>query len=298
MRKRLFSASIFGACIICVIFVKNQFSYCLMHDCNYGMEALIRDGSVDNLFVGSSTFRQGLDIDILEEQMGDSCYILSYNGNQPCTEYMQIKKLIENGVTIKNLYIDMYAFTLCREPGLDDEKLLMELTIPEKIELFELLPDKSFTLFWQMFVSANNEQIVTWPINKQIIDSQFKKGGSLLRSEGMDEAGYESIGPIFSSDVMDEVQLNAIEEIIDLCDSHNVNLCFLETPKAEAIMQSSVYNEIMIQYRSILEDNRTDSISAPPQDVMRFDDFADGVHLSYKGRATYTNWLIDIISNL
>ena len=94
MRKRLFSASIFGACIICVIFVKNQFSYCLMHDCNYGMEALIRDGSVDNLFVGSSTFRQGLDIDILEDLM-----LLGGLGIQWCLKsekaYEHIKKLDE-----------------------------------------------------------------------------------------------------------------------------------------------------------------------------------------------------------
>jgi len=273
-----------------VLIVKNQFSYVLLYDSNYGMEALIKRGSVENLFMGSSTFRQGLDIDVLGKRFGESTYILSYNGNQPCTEYIQLEKLIKNQVNIDNLYMDMYAFTLCKEPGLDDEKLLMELTIPEKKQLYGLLPDKNLSVFWEMFVSSNNEQIATWIIYKHIIDRQFKNGGILLDTPGMSEDAYRSIQPIVSDGVINDIQLQSIKNIITLCKDNSINLVFVETPKADNIMNDDVYLTVMDRYEKFLTDNNVRVIRYLDGDLI-YDDFADGLHLSAKGRERYSEGL-------
>ena len=45
-------------------------------------QAAVKKKSVDHLFIGSSMFRQGLSIDVLEEMLEGEVYILSYNGNQ------------------------------------------------------------------------------------------------------------------------------------------------------------------------------------------------------------------------
>lgn len=297
MKRKFIIAVLYLALIIALIVVKAEYSHLLMKDCNYGMEALIQKGEVEHLFVGSSTFRQGLDINVLEENLGDGCYILAYNGNQPCTEYLQIKKLLDNGVKIENLYIDMYAFTFCREPGLDDEKLLMELNIKEKWELYKLLPNKSISLFWQVFVSSNNEQLLTWPVNKPIINTMFRKGGTLLRSEGMSEEAYDSINPIGANKIQDDTQVDAVKGIIELCNNNNINLLFIETPKAEKIIISDVYVQIMRNYVELLSVNNTEMVLYD-YEYLEYNDFTDGLHLSTLGRRRFTESLLfDIKDN-
>lgn len=61
------------------------------------MQAVLRKGETENLFIGSSMFRQGLDIDVLEERLEGSSYILSYNGNQPALMAMELQYLLEQG---------------------------------------------------------------------------------------------------------------------------------------------------------------------------------------------------------
>ena len=86
------------------------------------MPALIKQEEVDHLFIGSSMFRQGLDIDALEENLDGSVYVLSYNGNQPVFMAKELEYLIDHGVKIKNLYIDFYAYTLTAVPWISDTK--------------------------------------------------------------------------------------------------------------------------------------------------------------------------------
>ena len=62
--------------------IKNEYAR-LLPVSSYGMQAAIRKKSIDHLFIGSSMFRQGLSIDVLEEELEGNVYILSYNGNQP-----------------------------------------------------------------------------------------------------------------------------------------------------------------------------------------------------------------------
>ena len=291
-KKRILCVILYIFVLFSILLIKNQYSSLLLKHSNYGMEALISKGKIDYLFVGSSTFRQGLDIEVLEKELDNDSYILTYNGNQPCTEYIEIKKLIENDVSINNLFIDMYPITLCREPGLDDEKLLMELSIKEKCELYDLLSSKTPDVFWRTFISSNNEQIITWPVNKYLVDTQFKKGGTLVHNNGMSEEAYNSLPLYDFNGTINSVQLDSLIGIIDLCHSNGINLIFVETPKTDSIVMSAGYNDIMEQYERFLNEKNV-SVVRYTGDGMQYSDFADEIHLSFEGRVKFTKKLIE-----
>lgn len=62
-------------------------------------------------------FRQGLSIDVLEEELPGTSYILSYNGNQPALMAMELAYMLEQGLQVTNLYIDLYPYTAAAAPG-------------------------------------------------------------------------------------------------------------------------------------------------------------------------------------
>lgn len=74
-----------------VVLIKNIVSSRLVSGSS-GMPGVEKMGEVDNLFVGSSVFKQGLDIKELES-FSSSSFILAYNGNQPFAIYEELKKV-------------------------------------------------------------------------------------------------------------------------------------------------------------------------------------------------------------
>lgn len=162
---------------IIILIIKNEFSPMLLLSANYGMPALIKTGEVDNLYIGSSMFRQGIDIMVLDEN-GERNYILAYNGNQPVLEYYQLKNLLDNNLKIENLYVDMYVYSAWAQPKISDEKMLMEFGIKDKWSLYKLISNgENAKTFWQMFVTGNNELLATWIFSNKIIDGNFSRGG-------------------------------------------------------------------------------------------------------------------------
>ena len=74
--------------------IKNEYAR-LLPVSTYGMQAAVKKKSVTHLFIGSSMFRQGLSIDVLEEMLEGEVYILSYNGNQPAFMAMELKYMLK-----------------------------------------------------------------------------------------------------------------------------------------------------------------------------------------------------------
>ena len=114
--KKTMKACILAVCLVLAfLMIKNEYARCLPSGA-YGMQPLIKNGKTEHLFIGSSMFRQGLDIHVLEEQLGDSVYLLSYNGNQPILMAMELAYLLEQGVEIGHLYVDLYGYTAASAP--------------------------------------------------------------------------------------------------------------------------------------------------------------------------------------
>ena len=78
MKRVLKTVIVASVIALALILAKNEYAR-LLPASTYGIQAAIRKECVDNLFIGSSMFRQGLDIDVLEEKLPGSSYILSYN---------------------------------------------------------------------------------------------------------------------------------------------------------------------------------------------------------------------------
>lgn len=301
--------SIGMAIFICIllIFLKNNYSFMLIKNANYGMPALIEKGEINNLFIGSSMFRQGLDIEVLESNFEDN-YILAYNGNQPYLEYFQLKNLIENGVQINHLFIDMYAYSLWANPKISDEKMLLEFNLNQKEQLVEEIKNdklaENVKLIWQTYISSNNELIVTWPISGMMINRIFRKGGSVSTPMGSDKRALDTmeVNTLFGE--MNPIQEEYLMQLINLAKEHNIEIYFVETPKYIKTMNDKGYQLSMEKYRELLREvsipffsneqgNENNKYSFDNEDNKYF---VDTVHLSYEGRVAYTRLLCEWIN--
>ena len=88
-----------------LLVIKNECTR-LLPSPGFGMNEIVQAGEVEQLFMGSSTFKRGLDIEVLEQNLPGKTYILAYNGNQPVMMAQELEYLVKSGLRIKKLYID------------------------------------------------------------------------------------------------------------------------------------------------------------------------------------------------
>ena len=297
--------------LIVILYVRNQYSSVLLTNSTYGMPALIKQGHIENLYIGSSMFRQGIDIMALEEKNPGSNYILAYNGNQPVLEYYELKKLIDNGVIIDNLYVDMYVYSAWAEPKISDEKLLFELNNAEKWNLWNLCQADDSTpnleSLWRMFITSNNELLLTWPISNVAVNSQFYRGGSLNQAtnSNADILNASAIQQIGQN--MNMLQEDSLNKLIDLAQANQINIVFVETPKYQSVEKDSSYIEAMQIYVTLLEEKNvsyliSDMLSEyiPPSKNGTYYTFehnkslnySDTLHMSNDGKKIFTKLLL------
>lgn len=291
--KRIISVFVIILLMVSLLIIKAEYASLIYRDSTYGMPALVAKGSIENLYLGSSMFRQGLDIDAIENHQSDS-YILAYNGNQPVSELIELEYLISNNVKIKNLYVDMYAYSMTAEPDISDDKLLLETDIATKYRLMKSVEDKSLQKLWSVCVSANNDMILTAPIVNPILNSQFRSGGALTVTGGLDGDAYGKLVPPVDTDIINEEQKKAVGDIVTLCKENDIEVVFIETPKSQVVMRDLNYRSIMESYRELLDDHGVQYISS---EDYKFDydnsyNFIDAIHLSYQGRVNFSENLL------
>lgn len=291
-------------------FIKNNYSCKLYRNSNSGLQKIIYQKEVENLFLGSSMFRQGIDIYSIEEDFGSNSFILAYNGNQPFSEYYELKYLIDNNVKINNVFFDMYAYSIVAKPKISDSRIFLHTDIKFKKQIFYDLVkygQGNFSTWWEMFVTANNETLFTYPITNKILNKLYYKGGNIQNNQGITiEKMLASKKPEMEADRINEIQKEYLLKIIQLCKKENINLFFIETPKFITIYEDSDYQNIMMDYIAILEENNMkyfisdyliNEISSYMNSFYSFNSenseyFLDYVHLSSKGRKEYSQELI------
>lgn len=315
MMKKYIKWTIIVVLCVLVLLIKNEFTPLLLKEATYGMPALIDRKHVKNLYLGSSMFRQGIDIVTLEEKSVGNNYILAYNGNQPALEYYQLLNLVEQGVTIDYLYIDMYVYSAWEEPKIADEKLFLETNIKEKYLLFKLINEDKIDLatLWRMFITSNNELLLSWPLNNILVNQQFLSGGSLSKTECANKVELDSEVAFGINQKMNPTQMEYLLKIISLAKEKNWNLLFVETPKYQVINQDKGYLQAMKEYTNFLETNEVNYLvsfytadylqnSSPYMRAYEFDIsnheyYMDKVHLSYDGRIAFTQVLTETVIN-
>ena len=300
MKRLLKTISLAFLILIMLLFVKNNYSFMLLNNASYGSTNIINKGEINNLFIGSSMFRQGIDIKTLEDNKEDN-YILSYNGNSPYLEYYELLNLLDNNVKINNLYVDMYVYVMYQEPKISDEKMLLEFDFKQKKEILSKIGN-GFSLLYETYVTSNNEFIITYPINSQIVNNTFYKGGSLLMPSGESSEVLDNSYVYDLSGDMNSIQIEYLIKLIKLAKDNNINLTFIETPKYATVKNNESYLKAMEKYKDILDDLDVryivNSIEANNTYSFLNDNpeyYFDNIHLSYKGRVAFTNVLLDYI---
>ena len=290
------------AAVALVIVLKNQYGSVFAGK-TYGMPAVIKQGEVDHLFIGSSMFRQGLDIDALEENLDGSVYILSYNGNQPIFMAKELEYLLENGLQIENLYIDFYAYTLTAVPWISDTKMFLDTDLSFKMDAWKTMAahsDVGLKDFYEMFVTANNEQILMYPINNVIVSSQFRNGGSLLSLAGKTEEHLATLD-LGVRDGLFESQIAGYDRIVELAKEYDINLLFIETPKYEKLLtdtREGCYTDLLNEMIAWAKASGAEYLLAEnfEFDHAKGSNFQDLIHLSAEGRTDYCKKLAEYVA--
>jgi len=304
--KRVIKAAVCVFVIFCLLVgIKNEYAR-LLPASTYGMQTALKKDKIDHLFIGSSMFRQGLSIDVLEEELEGECYILSYNGNQPALIAMELEYLLKEGLEIENLYIDLYPYTAAATPWISDTKILLDTDLSFKMDTWNLMRkynDVKFLDFYELFVTANNEQLLTWPVHNRLVSSQFRNGGNTQTPGGQTKEHLDGLGMLGGRDGLQSAQLEGYEKIAALAQEQGMQLYFLETPKYERMYQDADYMELykgclaeMEKMAEIPETDGEEPLYLVLSENMEFDNsnpayFQDLIHLSTEGRTAYTKQL-------
>lgn len=298
--KKLIRNLIIG-CVLTlgIVLLKNSLTQYIKNP-NFGMQAVIEQGSVENLFIGSSLFRQGLDILTIEEKLGKNSYIVTYNGNQPVLMEKELEYMLDQGVEIKTLYLDMYSYTAAADPWFSDTKILWDVNLPFKIEIWRLMQKYSnanFKDFYEMFVLANNEYLFNYPISYPLVSGGFYKGGNARDTEGSSKEALDKKPTVGHRNGILAIQADAYKKIEELCRENGIRLIFVEVPKYVKMAQDPDYQQLNEQVISVLEEIEAEYVLAGQLD---FDSenaeyFQDLMHLSTAGRKKFTENLIQVI---
>ena len=303
MKKILTTVTAVLVAVALVIVLKNQYGSIFAGN-TYGMPALLEQEKIDHLFIGSSMFRQGLDIDALEENLDGSVYILSYNGNQPVFMAKELEYLLSQGLKIENLYIDFYAYTLTAVPWISDTKMFLDTDLAFKLDAWKTMAENNevgLKDFYEMFVTANNEQIFMYPINNAIVSSQFRNGGSLLYMAGQTKDHLDSLD-LGVREGLFKSQLAGYDRIAELAKEYDINLLFIETPKYEKLLtdtREGCYMDLLKEMIAWAEKVNAPFLLAESFDFDHTDgaNFQDLIHLSGQGRKAYCEMLSQHIGN-
>lgn len=284
----------------------------LMRQADYGMGPLKARQEVDVLFVGSSMFRKGIDSQALSTD-GQYAYLLSYNGNQPFTMLLELQDLLDSGVTIDTLFVDMYAYTLTAEPKLSDTRLLQDTSVAFLLSMYRQMRDSGeggLGTLYEMMVLSNNDMFITWPIAFPMVNRGHVNGSNLAESQGGTAENLETLPLSFGNVELNEVQVESLHSLVRLCADEEIAVVFLETPKYTYLYEGDTYCSIMKRYVAELENydcvtmisRRTaDECGWTAEDgcvIYDFDSdnpdyFTDLIHLSSNGRDALTAVLTD-----
>ena len=288
-------AGVLLACAFCG--VKNAIAYQFPGKSS-GMQAAIKEKHIENLFLGSSLFRQGIDIVTLEDELQGNSFVISYNGNQPVQMLEEFKMLLRHDLEVSNVYIDLYVYSSALRPAISDTRLVWDMDMTGKNALFSDMVNYSeagFPEFFDFYISSNNEYMIFYPVFQMAMKGEFYKGGNIRNTIGSSKEVLDALETPGAREGIHPVQRQAIEQIIDLCREEGIRLSFVEIPKYYTLEQAEYY----VRLKEELEECIGTTTYYKASDV-EFDNenpvyYQDLFHLSGEGRRTYTGKLIETI---
>ena len=282
---------------VCFCGIKNFIGYRFPNTSN-GMQAAIGQKKIDSLFLGSSLFRQGIDIMTLEEGLEGNSFVMSYNGNQPVQMKEELEMLLRNDVEISNLYVDLYVYSSALRPAISDTRLIWDMDMKGKVAVFwdmVTYSEAGFSEFVDFFITSNNKYMVCYPMFQMVSKNEFYKGGNLRETLGSTKEVLDSLGTPGDREGIDETQKDALQEIMEICEREGIRLCFVEIPKYKTLAEADYYVRLHNELEDTVKSVEYVSAKESGFDNTNPEYYQDLFHLSAKGRREYTGLLIDRI---
>ena len=300
MKKTILTITIAFIIVLSVVMLKNCCSYMIPND-SFGIRYIISEKQADYLFIGSSSFRKGIDMRVLEKELGESTYMVTYNGNQPMNVLVELKQMLEAGTEIGTLVYELEPGMVDRGADLSDKRLLFDIDMKSKKEIWSYLSereDADFFMFFDYYVSSNMDYLLTYPISYPMIAKRYYKGGNNGEDLSPAKTKDELMAlPIKEDPGIDALQRESLVNIIDLCDDNGIELIFLEPPKYIAMYSDKNFSEKFDELIDLLRENNAEVVLA---DDLHFDNtnpdyYADLSHMSGDGMTEFTNRVIEVL---
>lgn len=285
--------------VLLVVFCKNAFSYKIPGS-SVGVSAISQVGDIDTLFVGASSFRKGINMHKIDEQLGENSYMLTYNGNQPMNMDVEIKELFEHGTKIKTLIVEFDPGMIDAHADLSDKRLLWDIGLSSKLYIWKLLAerdDADFFMCFDYWVSSNIDYMFTYPISKPIISRRYFKGGNTGEDDvaGLSAEELDAL-PVKEDPGFSSLQNHAILDIVKLCENNGTKIVFLESPNYKKMYEDSNYAQKSDDLKFFLAALDVQVIT---KEDLEFDYanpsyYSDLSHMSTEGMNVYTDEIIDL----
>lgn len=298
MKKYMKSAAVGLFIALCFLGVKNFIAYKFPNSSN-GMQAAIRQGRIEHLFMGSSLFRQGIDIYTAEDMLEGNSFVLSYNGNQPVQMLEELKMLLRNDVKIDNLYMDLYVYSSALRPAISDTRLIWDLDFQGKCNIYQDMvtySEAGLSEFVDFFIASNNQYMIMYPIFNVIMEKEFYQGGNIRETSGSTREILDNLGTPGDREGIDKTQKAALLEIIDICKEEDIQIYFAEVPKYYTLDEADYYVRLRSELEAVVAEEQIIRASELSFDNRNPAYYQDLFHLSGEGRRTYTKLLLEAVA--
>lgn len=293
--------------IIAVIFTgivmgKNCLSYKIPNTA-MGVRSVVARGRIDTLFIGSSGYRKGIDMERIITELPGESFMLTYNGNEPFNVLIELEEILRENVSIGTLIVDFNPSMADRGADLSDKRLLWDISMNGKIKLWrELAKEDTSNLFtfYDYWVLSNNDYMITYPVSYPLIAARYSYGGSTTADEtkGLSKDELEAL-PIIEHKGVHELQRNSILSIIELCENNDINLVFMESPRYITMESNENYRTKSQELRDLIIDNGALCIL---REDLSFDNtnpdyYSDLTHMSGEGKEEFTKAIINTLNS-
>lgn len=314
MKKTIITITIAFMVFILAVVGKNAFSKDLPNG-SMGVQAAISRGrssateingakiytGIDNLFIGASSFRKGINMHTIENDLNGQSFMVVYNGNQPMNMDVELSEIIEANVVPKNLIVEFDPAMISNHADLSDKRLLFDIDMDSKVKIWRDLSsreDADFFMFYDYWVSSNIDYLATYPVSYPLISKRYYLGGNngeeftaSKSKEELDEL------PIKEDAGFNELQKSSIMHIIKMCKDNGIRLIFIESPNYYTMYQDENYAGKQELLKGLLKDEGIEVYSADdlPFDSSNPEYYSDLTHMSTKGMEEYTKIVVDIL---
>lgn len=298
MKKYIKAVAVGIFIALCFLGVKNFIAYKFPNSSS-GMQAVIRQRRIEHLFIGSSLFRQGIDIYTAEDMLEGNSFVLSYNGNQPVQMLEELKMLLRNDVEIDNLYVDLYVYSSALRPAISDTSLIWDLDFQGKCNVYQDMvtySEAGFSEFVDFFIAANNQYMIMYPVFNAVMNKEFYKGGNIRETSGSTREILDNLGTPGEREGIDKTQKVSLLEIIDICKEEDIQIYFVEVPKYYTLDEADYYVRLRSELEAVVADEQIIKASALSFDNRNPVYYQDLFHLSGEGRRTYTKLLLEAVA--